>query len=255
MKKFCILIGFFFLMLSVLSFAAPPEDGLVLWFGFDEDLKNDIEDLSGSNNNGTVQNAVKWVKDGKYGGGMEFTNGWIKIPNSESLTFVDQLTLSLWINSDELLPVYRRIIGCGWASPGSYILGIDNFWMQTALAWDITNAAGTRTDANLNGLCVAGTWQFVAATYDGKVQKLYVDGEVKVQTVASGKINSAAEVSISQDGLGEGGGSFVGIMDEIRFYNRALDDNEIKQAMEEPGSKAVSPGGSLPIRWGKIKGI
>jgi hypothetical protein len=64
-----------------------------------------------------------------------------------------------------------------------------------------------------------------------------------------------AEISISQDGLGEGGGTFIGIMDEIRFYNRALDDNEIKQAMQEPGSKAVYPNGNLASAWGKIKGI
>lgn len=255
MKKVYFLSVTLFLLISVSIFSAPPEDGLVLWFGFNEDTKDEIDDLSGSGNAGTAIDAVKWVADGKYGGGMEFTNGWIRIPNSESVTFEEEVTLSLWINSDKVLAAYRRIIGCGWASPGSYILGLDNFWMQMALAWDITNMGGTRTDANLNGLCVPGTWQFVAATYDGKVQKLYVDGEVKVQTAASGKINGAAEISISQAGLGEGGGSFVGIIDEIRFYNRALDDNEVKQAMEEPGSKAVSPEGSLSVTWGKIKGM
>lgn len=245
-------IVFLFSAFSVLS--APPTKDLVLWFGFETNSKTDVKDLSGMNNHGTIKGSVNWTAKGRYGGGMEFKEGTIIVPNSDSITFEDQLTIALWINSDKVVDSYRRLVSYGWASPGSYVLGIDNHWMKMALAWDITNTVGTRFDANMDGLTVPGQWQFIAATYDGKAIKLYVDGQKKVEAAATGKINGKYDLNISFEGTDPGGGTFVGIMDEVRLYSRALSDNEIIQTMEEPPKMSVTPAEKAPITWGSVKG-
>ena len=253
MRRYSPLILMLCLCISVSAIAAPPEAGLVLWFGFNEDTGGTIDDLSGAGNNGNITGTVEWTGNGNYGGGMLFTDGMISIPNSETVTFEDEITIALWINSDDVSDSYRRVVGCGWASSGSYILGIDNHWMNMAFAWDIMNVGGTRFDANMDALVTPGEWEFVAGTYDGSMVKLYLNGEMKIQTAADGKITSVSDITISQQGLGIEGGSFIGIMDEIRLYNVALSDDEIQQAMEEPGKAAVLPAEKLSTAWGAVK--
>jgi len=253
MRPHCLLIFAFCLCISVSAIAAPPEEGLVLWFGFNEDTEGIVEDLSGMGNDGTITGDVEWTGNGKYGGGMQFTEGMIGVPNSETVTFEEEITIAFWINSDDVVDSYRRLVGYGWAGNGSYILGIDNHWMNMAFAWDIMNVGGTRFDANMDALVTPGEWQFVTGTYDGSMLKLYVNGEMKIQNAADGKINGIADISISQEGLGIEGGSFIGIMDEIRLYNVALSDEEIQQAMEEPKSAAVLPAEKLSTAWGAVK--
>lgn len=253
MRRYFLLVFTLCLCISVPTIAAPPEEGLVLWFGFNEDTEETIDDLSGAGNNGTITGTVEWTGDGKYGGGIQFTDGVISVPNSETVTFEDEITIALWIKSDEVSDSYRWLVAAGWAGNGSYILGIDNHWGNMAFAWDVKNVEGIRFDANMDALVIPGEWQFVAGTYDASMIKLYVNGEMKVQTAADGKITSASDVTISQQGLGIEGGSFIGIMDEIRLYNIALSDEEIQQAMEEPEQAAVSPAKKLSTAWGAVK--
>jgi hypothetical protein len=49
------------------------------------------------------------------------------------------------------------------------------------------------------------------------------------------------------------GGSLNGVVDEVRVYNRALDADEIKDAMEESGGMAVKPMDKLSITWADVK--
>ncbi len=167
MRRYLPLIPMLCLCISVSAIAAPPEEGLVLWFGFNEDTGQTVDDLSGSGNNGTITGSVEWTNAGKYGGGMQFTEGVIGVPNSETLTFEDEITIALWMKSDEVSDSYRWLVAAGWADAGSYILGIDNHWGNMALAWDVKNVGGTRFDANMDALVIPGEWQFVAGTYDG----------------------------------------------------------------------------------------
>ena len=49
-----------------------------------------------------------------------------------------------------------------------------------------------------------------------------------------------------------GDGGFVGIIDEVLIYNKALSANEVKQVFEAEGLPVESQG-KLATRWGNIK--
>ena len=46
---------------------------------------------------------------------------------------------------------------------------------------------------------------------------------------------------------------FKGAVDEVAFYNRALTEDEIEEAMQRSLFIAVEPEDKLPITWGTIK--
>jgi hypothetical protein len=74
-----------------------------------------------------------------------------------------------------------------------------------------------------------GKWHYVAATYSGKILRLYVDG-VKVGfkiTNSSVPDNTGIQPLIIGANYGGPGGFFTGNIDEVRVWNRKLSDSEI----------------------------
>jgi hypothetical protein len=72
---------------------------------------------------------------------------------------------------------------------------------------------------------VDDNWHFVATTYDLQTVKLYVDGELK----SSAPYKAAPGVNPFPLIIGDG---FVGTIDEVSIYNRALNPREILTAYE-----------------------
>jgi len=77
-------------------------------------------------------------------------------------------------------------------------------------------------------------WYHVAQTSDGNSLKLYVNGQYEsplyISSVNDGTINSSQPLRI---GGGAPSGTppfwFAGVIDDIRIYNRALSEDEVKQ--------------------------
>ena len=96
----------------------------------------------------------------------------------------------------------------------------------------------------------AGEWHYLTGVVDGKDQLLYVDGELETERPFAGPIASDS----SETEIGHAGdGGFIGLIDEVVIYDRALSAKEIKQNFEAKGL-AVNPAGKLATRWAKIKG-
>jgi len=80
-----------------------------------------------------------------------------------------------------------------------------------------------------------GRWHHVAATYDGERFRLYLDGELDAELplTATPRYDSiqhfALGTAINSAGLSAGG--FVGAMDEVRVYSRALGAAELLSSM------------------------
>ncbi|HOW73949.1 MAG TPA: right-handed parallel beta-helix repeat-containing protein [Phycisphaerae bacterium] len=77
----------------------------------------------------------------------------------------------------------------------------------------------------------AQQWHHLAMSYDGKTLKVYLDGRL----VASKGVNrkrSAGTTSLVIGRRQDGYVTFKGIIDEVRLYNRALPDDEIRANMQ-----------------------
>jgi hydrogenase maturation factor HypE len=93
----------------------------------------------------------------------------------------------------------------------------------------------TSADVGVNGTAAVPTnaWTHLALTYDGNTMRLFVNG-VQASSIAAGSPVLASANAFRIGGNSSWGEYFVGLIDEVRVYNRALTANEIQSDMAAP---------------------
>jgi len=235
---------------AVTNSAAPADlrRGLVLYFSFNKAPEDGlVRDESGAGNDGRVVN-VLWTAQGRRGGAFQFSrsNSYITVPNNASLN-PPRITLAAWVKTSYSDDAYRRIFdkGCweGFAlSEGGDYYGNDKLHYRNTgqLIWEI--GGGTSVPHSIGSQKQRiddGLWHHMAATYDGAVQSIYLDGLMLPAqgrwrggipanhydlTIAANRSNPA-----SSPAPGAAGASFDGLMDEVMMFNRALSPAEVHQ--------------------------
>jgi len=138
------------------------------------------------------------------------------------------MTISAWIKPATLNGTFAVV---NRNSP--YLFWVDgNQRLYTGL---YTNAAGTwKWVGSANGTLSNGAWQQIAMTYDGSIRKLYING------VQSGLDDTQTTGNLTPTLIGVAIGYdaccsryyFQGAIDDVRIYDKALRDVEIKQLYE-----------------------
>jgi len=215
---------------------------------FDEGGGGEVLDSSGKEHNGTV-NAAQWV-DGKFGDALEFVGGKVEVPHADEFT-TPIFTLMAWIMVDDPNAQWQLVAGKdGWPDRnyGMFVAkdtGVVHFAFCAPGQQDVGNF-------NANTAVADGDWHHIAITYDMKMRRVYVDGNLDAEN------GSAIEPSESAAPI-EIGRSVTGIIDEVLIADEAFSVDEIKQAMELGlkefigGGGAVSASGKLSATWGSIK--
>jgi hypothetical protein len=242
---------------TVTTLSTIPE--LVAAYAFDEGTGTTVADLSGNGRTGTIVSAV-WSTSGKYGKALSFngTNARVSIPDAAALHLTTGMTLEAWINPSTVSSAWRDVI----------YKGNDNYYLMATTSPNGSPAAGgtfAGTNTNLLGTSAlpVNTWTHLAATYDGAMLRLYVNGAPVSMVARTGALSS------STNPLGIGGDSifgqyFSGLIDEVRVYNIALPPSQIQADMFAPLGAAIpvvtfSPSsidfGSLATGSSSIQGV
>lgn len=202
---------------------AVPSNQL-LWLAGD----GNSSDSSGANN-GTTQNGAAYAV-GRVGQSfaLDGHDDFILVPDAPALEVSDQLTLEAWINPTNLHS-YRQIISkFGNSGNWAYQMGIS---LDRTLRLDISgNGTDYQFVVSPPDAISGNVWTHVAATFNGGVIKLYVNGvQVADQTVSIASINGGGNtnVTIGRDSDLGGIQYFAGRIDEPAVYNRALSPEEI----------------------------
>ncbi|HYH54730.1 MAG TPA: LamG-like jellyroll fold domain-containing protein [Solirubrobacterales bacterium] len=208
-----------------------PSRGPLATYSFDAGEGEVAQDFVGGHD-GTL-NTVDWV-NGKYGKALYFDGAgdYVEIPDHAELQLGDEFTLESWVRPDAVEDE-GAVISKTAGSFFSYQLyagsrefaGIpEGFLGYEPWAWD---------DVEDESPLVAKTWSHIALTYDGSLQRLYVNGEL-VDT--SYEPTSAAMASVGPLYIGgnEDEEDFKGRIDEVRIYDRALDAGEVNADKAQP---------------------
>jgi prepilin-type N-terminal cleavage/methylation domain-containing protein len=205
-------------------FMPSPHSGLVGYWSFDEGTGTIAYDLSGYGNNGTLVNGTTWV-DGKIGKALSFdgSDDYLVADNIKvNTTQGAQNTVIFWMNWSG----QNTVMPFGWNTSYDLFLYSNAFGFNTGCS-NIEGFSGTSFLQN--------SWHNVAAVfYNGTPSfpnvKLYIDGDGKSVTHQFGTICSGTVTNrIFVSGWGVNSGyKFNGLIDEVRVYNRALSDSEIK---------------------------
>jgi hypothetical protein len=214
-RRNIIILSATFLLLFFGAVGHAFENGLVLYYRFDEAKGDTAYDLSGNNNNGNI-NKTEWINGGKFGSALMFNgnvDNYVRIKNSKSLIPENQVTLEAWVYPTK-------------------VAGFNNIISNT-------EAAGHNIRFENNKL----------------VAKLYLDGQLIGEAPRDGKITEStqdifigSETDANQPNVAY---AFFGIIDEVRIWHIARTPEAILRGMEKP--LMVSPNDHLTTCWGEIK--
>jgi hypothetical protein len=218
------------------------KDGLVSYWTLNKsDVDGDTaKDVFGKNN-GTIKGCKQVA--GKYGEALEFDGvaNYVEVPDDKSLQLWEKYTLEAWIFQTESRS--SRIIDKITAGTA------DGMHLDTYPGTKLRSCAGncfsTAKDYSLK------EWHHAVMTFDSGSVVLYLDGSPEGDGKTTSPLTgNKLTLKIGADSNGQN--LFMGIIDEVRIYNRALKEAEVKQNMKAQ-SLAVDRLGKLAITWGDIK--
>ena len=201
--------------------------GLVAAYSFDAGSGSTVADSSGQGNNGVSDKSAAWDA-GKFGSAMRFNGSStiVTVPDSASLDLTTAMTLEAWVKP--------AVAQSGWRTVMHK--NVDRFYLFVSSNGDTPATGGTFGSGNQNTVAPSAlpvnVWSHLAATFDGKTVKLYINGElVASQPQGTPLTTSTGTFQIGGSSYGE---FFNGWLDEIRIYNRALSAAEIQSTMNAP---------------------
>jgi len=243
-----IYFGPFSLVMLILAIVCTchGDNTLVGYWNFEDGKGNDVKDVSGSGNNGTIKGKVEW-KPGKIGGGMAFTKagqGYVTISDSQTLDIAEQVTLCAWIKPSQIY------LGGAWQERNCIIAKLRAYYMDISETGNLASYLyGVQPQQWLVGktdmMKFLNTWVHVATVYDGKEHRLYINGKLDISEKKSGNITFNSDPLTI--GWVDNNRYFDGLLDEVQVWSRGLSEGELS------GLMAVSRNSKLPVCWSDLK--
>ena len=245
MKSIFFLLLTLFLFFSISLLAQPP----VASYPFN----GNANDVSGNGNNGILSGTnVPVLTNDRFGNpnsayqfGGFYNQNWIRIPNSPSLQFTNQMSISLWFKqcSFDGMDGWGQYNSRGYfilmSKSGDGIAANPGIWMftYTDLA-NTLNISYSNKNSNINfgesttfNCFEKCEWMHCVVVIDKTVWKMYLNGKL----IKQASINMADfSVANTQDlffGRMFGGGiiwyPYNGVLDDVNIYNYPLTQNQI----------------------------
>jgi hypothetical protein len=179
-----------------------------------------LRDASGHRRHGRMTSPMKQV-EGWVGKALEFEGqAFVDFTDAPDLNLVEAMTLALWVCPKRVGSM--RLIDKGPVG------GSDGYLLDTHPTNNlrVITRAGSMT---CKEALPVGKWSHVAATFGQRTLRVYLDGRQIAETANLGATLTATAVPLRLGADSEGGSRFVGLMDDVRIYRRALSPDEISK--------------------------
>ena len=226
------------LVLLVSNIAGAQDPNLLGWWKLDESSGTIAHDSSGNLNDGVFVSVPQWASG--YAGGAAWFDGvddFIEVPHSESLLPGEEVTVMAWINT----PRHTGAGGSAWQAlitkgnaPRVYSLyttpattgggGVLHFSI---------GPEGTFVGTNSVGRVPLNEWVHVCAMVINGGHLYYINGERSdpADGGGTGTVIHPGNTATVRIGNAPENNSFMGKMDDVRVYNGALSQEQIKVIM------------------------
>jgi glucose/arabinose dehydrogenase/PKD repeat protein len=216
----------------------PLPGGLVAGYRFNEGSGTTTADSSTNNITGTLVNSPAWTS-GKYGTGLSFGGtAYVDLGDPAALRLTGSMTLTAWIkisaNPVDDGSIVAKLGPAGWQLKTTPDTGPRTIGIQIS-----SNASDTiqRYGATI---LATNTWYHVAGVFDAAARTLSVylngvlDNGALSGTVPAVQYNAPYPVNIAQRSGNPELFNFLGTIDEVHIFNRALTAAEIQVDMNTP---------------------
>ncbi len=212
--------------------------GLIGHWAFDEGRGMIARDSSGRNNHGTIMGSAKWTR-GRIGGALEFdgTDDFVSIPNEGNFDITGSLTVTAWIRVNAFTRSWQSIV-----TKGDRAWRLQRANNTNSLGWACSDLSRHEVgDLYGNRAVNDGRWHHVAGVHDGTKTCLFVDGtlDASEETERTISVNDYP-VLIGQNAQ-QTGRFFLGLIDDVRIYDRALSADELQALFERDAASAPRP--------------
>lgn len=212
----------------------PVNGDIKLWISGRARASNDrIEDLSNNKNSDEIIGAT-WFPAPSGHSVLKFdgVDDYLQVLDDDSIDLTSNYTIECWFYPDQLNAIQTLI------SKHEHIITKSGWYLNFNNDNKIRHGAGDGTTWEAFGLNSTNVypkkaWYHAVATNDGSKARIYVngirDGEGAAAIVAKNTQNLWIGNNVSS---GIGAYDFKGKIDEVRFYNRVLTSEEIRQRYE-----------------------
>lgn len=188
---------------------------LKCYFRFDEGAGPVTNDLSGNGYVGTLVGGAIFNAGGKYSFAIDL-NGAGKVTLGNGLFDLATVTVCCWIKTSGVGATDKRLVTTGSENTNKWILTINeaNYVLMAA-------SAAFHACPSSNAVVNDGVWHFIVGV--SNPESLYVDGVLQTSTHTDSHSQEAGFK------IGSRGSTYayIGLMDEVMIFNRALSVLEI----------------------------
>jgi hypothetical protein len=209
--------------LTVLRSAAG---GLILAMGFEETTGTTVLDHSGQNNHGVMGAGVTRIATGSVGAALRFngaSTASVTVPHSASLGVTGAFTVSADVRPLQAITDFRAILvknydyflyagSAGYCGVGMPLGGFEVIGASYVICQPLILPVNALSQ--------------IAVTFDGFDLRWYRAGLLVSTQPAIGPSNTGGNAL--QIGASQFGENFVGDIDQVRVYSRALNQSEIQ---------------------------
>lgn len=194
-------------------------------------------DASGHGRNGTVTNVTYGI--GRIGGGAVCgggAGGGIFVPGAD-FDLPGNFSFSIHASASVLSPITGRVLA------QRYLTGVDQLWyfamFSNKLRLTVYNNASTRLDYDVPYIFLTNTWYHAAFVFNANnTISIYVDGSrIGEPTAYIGAVRTSAAIDFTIGYSTAAEWTFIGTLDDARFYSYSLSEREVRQIMlgQAPG--------------------
>ncbi len=212
---------------------APPDLGacdsrLVAHWTFEEHFGAVVRDRSGHAHDLVAQDAALPVcAPGPFGNALRLTGAhWLAIPSGPLREDLQQISFSAWMMPADLSgyrEIFRKEDG-----DERVLFSFQN--SGTILSLGLNIGGYVECDGQINPTDVLdGLWHHCAATFDGRMMRVYLDGKLVGSLERPGTITVRAGELAFVGSMGGSSEFYQGALDDLRIYREALAAEEVAQ--------------------------
>ena len=214
---------------AMLTSAGCKMKGLEAHWAFNDGTGTLAKNSAGPND-GEIKGDLKWT-DGKSGKALVFDGKGYVSAGHAAYFHSPAYTLAAWTRLKDTGTYHYIAWKAGPVYPEEGFLRRMDVWVHLGGTvhgiWDYEKDAGEDNRGHLIGKqkITDDQWHLVVWVYDGEAMKLYVDGKLDAEAKTAGPL--AKNDFPLWIGARPANVAAVGIIDEVRFFSRALGADEI----------------------------
>lgn len=186
-------------------------------------------DIAGGSN-GILQNGVAQQPGGGwFGGAYQFdgADDRVDLGPCDITTGTGGFSISLWMKAGLMTGTEQMLLAkTVGPAPDDYVWSLSQV-NSTAVRFRL-QTTGTVTELTTTGSSLfSGSWYHIAATYDGSMMRIHLNGALITFAPKNGGIPYAPMSPASMGDRLDGFASFLGQLDDVRLYDHGLSETEI----------------------------